>query len=126
MGKGPQVREAKLNNNSVDVRRMEDYLSRTEAHNVELEDTVRTLQRKIYRLEIELGNLQKRSMASTDRVGVSSTAFDTANMPTQGPTNNYQDAGQQFSHNKETNDLVIGLYQQVTRFVLNKVSRQLT
>ena len=80
MGKGPQVREAKLNNNSVDVRRMEEYLSRTEAHNVELEDTVRTIQRKIYRLEIELGNLQKRSMASTDRVGVSSTAFDTANM----------------------------------------------
>ena len=121
-----KIREAKLNNNSVDARRMEEYLSRTEARNVELEDTVRTLQRKIFLLENEFGNLQKGSMASTDRFDVSSTAFNTANMPAQGPTNDYQDAGQQFLHNKETNDLVIGLHQQVTRFVLNKVSRQLT
>ena len=48
---GLKVREAKLNNNSVDARRMEEYLSMTEARNVEHEDTVRTLQRKIFPLE---------------------------------------------------------------------------
>ena len=61
-----KIREAKVNDSTVDSCRMEEYLSTTEARNIELEATVRTLHRKICLLENELGNLaNKRSIPSS-------------------------------------------------------------
>ena len=49
-------REAKVTNSNVDSRRMEEFVSKTEVRNVELEAIVRTLQWKICLLENEVSN----------------------------------------------------------------------
>ena len=46
-----KLREAKLSGSDVDYKRMEDYVQKTEARNLELETIVRTLQRRISLLE---------------------------------------------------------------------------
>ena len=62
-----KLREAKVTNSNVDSRRMEEYVYKTEARNVELEATVRTLQRKICLLENEVSNLVANHPASGDK-----------------------------------------------------------
>ena len=46
-----KLQDAKSSSKNDDSRQLEDYLQKTEARNVELEATVRTLQRKICLLE---------------------------------------------------------------------------
>ena len=48
-----KLREAKSNDVSKEFTRLEDYIRKTEARNIELEKTVRTMQRKINLLEYE-------------------------------------------------------------------------
>ena len=61
-----RLREAKTTDFENDKRRLEDYLNKTEARNLELEKTVRTLQKRINLLEV----------SANDKDGYSSTNMD--------------------------------------------------
>ena len=119
-----KVREAKVTNGNVDSRRMEEYVSKTEARNVELEAIVRTLQRKICLLENEVSNLAANRPAPGDKFN-SSTKYVDPPILINGSSYQHSADLSINAYTKETNDLVFGIQQQVTRFVLNKVSQQI-
>ena len=119
-----KLREAKVANSNVDSRRMEEYVSKTEARNVELEATVRTLQRKICLLENEVSNLAANRPAPGNKFKSSSNYADPP-LLINGSSNQHSADRSNNAYTKETNDLVLGIQQQVTRFVLNKVSQQI-
>ena len=89
--------EAKINENSSEIRRLQDYIQKVEARNYELETTIKTLYRKINLLETEHHNPP------------SSTHI---NRPTTLSSN--------------TDQLIIGVHNQVTRFLMGKVARQIS
>lgn len=119
-----KLREAKVTNSNVDSRRMEEYVSKTEARNVELEATVRTLQRKICLLENEVSNLTGKRSAPDSSCNPS-TGYTNPLLPSNDSSSQHSTGGHSSAYMKETNDLVSGIHQQVTRFVLNKVSQQI-
>ena len=119
-----KLREAKVTNRNVDSRRMEEYVSKTEACNVELEATVRTLKRKICLLENEVSNLAANRPAPGDKFNSSSNYADPPLLINSSSNQHSADCSNN-AYTKETNDLVLGIQQQVTRFVLNKVSQQI-
>ena len=92
-----KLREAKINENSSEIRRLQDYIQKVEARNHELETTIKTLYREINLLETEHHN----SPASTH-----------INRPTTLSSN--------------TDQLIIGVHDQVTRFLMGKVARQIS
>ena len=113
-----------MTNSNVDSRRIEEDVSKTEARNVELEATVRTLQRKICLLENEVSNLAANRPAPGDEFNSSSNYADPP-LLINGSSNQHSADRSNNAYTKETNDLVLGMQQQVTRFVLNKVSQQI-
>ena len=119
-----KLRETKVTNSNVDSRRMEEYVSKKEAHNVELGATVRTLQRKICLLENEVSNLAANRPAPGDKFN-SSTNYADPPLLINGSSNQHSADRSNNAYTEETNDLVHGIQQQVTRFVLNKVSQQI-
>ena len=124
MGRGHELREAKVTNSNVDSRRMEEYVYKTEARNVELEATVRTLQRQICLLENEVSNLVANHPASGDKFNSSTNHADPP-LLINGSSNQHSADRSNNAYTKETNDIVFGIQQQVTRIVLNKVSQQI-
>ena len=128
-------RESRLSNYEVDYKRMEDYLQKTEARNLELESTVRTLQRRISVLEQNPGPSQNQMHMNA------APSFPTMKVP-QGAmrednrTNNLNHgvphATTRDPHSSHTttrdphSSLIKGLHQQVTGFRLRKVAKQIT
>ena len=102
-------------------------VSKTEARNVELKATIRTLQRKIYLLENEV-NLPSSKPTS------SNTAYNrhdrpsptSAYEPTMSPTPSSAQMGAPSKSYTNANDLAVDIHHRVTQFVLNRVARQLS
>ena len=92
-----KLKEAKITENASETRRLQDYIQKVEARNHELETTIKTLNRKINLLETD--NHFPKASAHTDS-------------PTAVASN--------------TDQLILGVRDQVTRFVMGKVARQLT
>ncbi|MES9882773.1 MAG: hypothetical protein ABW185_18045 [Sedimenticola sp.] len=95
-----KFREAKSKDITNECRRLEEYLAMTEARNIELDKTIRTLQRKINLLETNKENKHTDSdnkSQSPHRVEQCST----------------------------TDELIGGVRDQVTRYVLRKVAQQI-
>ena len=65
-----------MTNSNVDSQRMEEYVSKTEARNVELKATVRTLQWKKCLLENEVSNLLANRPAPGDKFNSSTNYAD--------------------------------------------------
>ena len=108
----------KNNEQDGDIKKLKDYLQRTEARNIELEATIRTLHRKISLLE-----------GSGHR-----DVHEAAGPPGHVPNANYNAkpeyvySEREFSEThrrRPANDLIEGIHQRVTNFVLNKVSQQI-
>ena len=121
-----KMQDAKAGSKNNDSRKLEDYLQRTEARNVELEATIRTLQRKICMLE-------KATPISTCVPGQTSTNHWGSS---QGSSNVHQPEGN-YSYggvirpnedpvHKANNELIRGIHKQVTSFILKKVSQQIS
>ena len=114
------MREAKTTDFENDKRRLVDYLNKTEAGNLELEKTVRTLQRRINLLEV----------SANDKDGFSSTSMDQEPTQQSAPSSQSQP---KHSHHRSTRplftkaneDLIYGIHNQVSKFVLQKVALQI-
>ena len=129
-------RESRLSNYEVDYKRMEDYLQKTEARNLELESTVRTLQRRISVLEQNPGPSQNQVHMNA------APSFPTMKVPQDAMrednrTNNLNHGVPHATtprdpHSSHTttrdphSSLIKGLHQQVTGFILRKVAKQIT
>lgn len=97
-----KIREQKNAETLKDHSRLEDYVNKTEARNHELEQTIRTLQRKIVVLE---------SKPNTNE-SIQDKVYQTNIPTTAGVT--------------PSDELILGVREQVTRFILKKVSNELT
>ena len=113
------LKEARSADMENDIKRLEEYLSKTEARNLELESTVRTLQRKISLLE----DFRPKYPRATENLILDQSCENTTY------TEKRNQFTSQFTHNRQimpaNEDLICGIHQQVTRFVLQKVERQL-
>ena len=114
-----KLRETRCNELNKDFSRLEDYVRRTEARNVELEKTVLTLERKIYVLEPE-PSAQRRCIAipvSNDVGSVSST-----NKSCDNPSRSViDDSMKSQDYPGSTDQLIIGVRDQVTHYIMNRV-----
>lgn len=98
-----KIREAKCTEAYQGVSRLEDYVRKVEARNLELQETIRTLKRKIDTQTIDRDN---------------------------GSTN---DTSENLSYNcniksdtlYDSNKLILGVQNQVTNFILRKVAKQI-
>ena len=122
-----KLQEARTGSKNVDSRKLEDYLQKTEARNVELEATIRTLQRKIC-LQVEKDNPILANVTGPpgiDNLGPSQK-IDGAGQyevsyPNGGAFKSVEDPVC-----KSNNDLIRGIHKQVTSFVLKKVAQQIS
>ena len=118
------MQEAKFGTKGDDSRRLEDYLQKTEARNVELEATIRTLQRKICLLEKESPSVAM----SSGPPGVNRINYSQSN----GPDGHLDHSQTNFINryedpmNKLNCELMRGIHKQVTSFVLKKVAQQIS
>ena len=114
-----RLKEARSADMENDIKRLEEYLSKTEARNLEQEGTVRTLQRKISLLE----DFRPKYPRATENLILDQSCENTTY------TEKRNQFTSQFTHNRQimpaNEDLICGIHQQVTRFVLQKVERQL-
>ena len=94
-----------MNNAVIEMKRLECFSEKTEARNPELEQTVKTLQRKIHLLEADI------PVEPTYPVNVNDTAQHTTISR---------------SPDTKTGELVIRLQSHVTKFILNKVAQQIS
>ena len=121
-----KLQEARTGSKNVDSRKLEDYLQKTEARNVELEATIRTLQRKICLLEKDnpilanvtgppgIDNLGPSQMIGSAGHSEVSYSNGGASKPAEDPVC------------KSNNELIRGIHKQVTSFVLKKVAQQIS
>ena len=117
-----KTQEAKMADMTTTAKKLENYLERTEARNVELERTVRTLQRKICVLEDSGGTPTMQGPkipldGSVNGIGGGLSQGLSSYPGWQSPLHHYGPP--------PYSDLISGIHQQVSRFVLNKVARQL-
>ena len=114
-----KLRETRCNELNKGFSRLEDYVLRIEARNVELEKIVRTLERKIYVLESE-PSAQRRGTAipvSNDVGSVSST-----NKSCDNPSRSViDDSKKSQDYPGSTDQLIIGVRDQVTHYIMNRV-----
>ena len=114
-----KLRETRCNERNKDFSQLEDYVRRTEARNVELEKTVGTLERKIYVLESE-PSAQRIGIAipvSNDVGSVSSTNKSHVN-PFRSVID---DSMKSQDYPGSTDQLIIGVRDQVTHYIMNRV-----
>ena len=127
-----KVREARLASSDTDYRRMEDYLQKTEARNLELESTVRTLQRRISLLEqnpnpSQLGQgAPHKDIYSSPKTArmYQSNANEWPNTE-QNRSNDMTRSGTHTAPRDPHASLIKGIHQQVTGFLLQKVAKQI-
>lgn len=93
-----KLRESQISNVEVEFKRLEGFLEKTESRNQELEQTVKTLQRKIVLLESNINNKGD-------------------NVLNVSPNDRKSD---------DSDELIQGLRTQVTKFILNKVAQQIS
>ena len=112
-----KLRETKYNDASKEFTRLEDYVRKTEARNVELEKIVRTLQHKTNLLESE----------SCLNDGVGRVASDGYSRPVHnshagtGRTHDTNNIGDMVrSSNSGTDQLIAGVREQVTQFIMKE------
>ncbi|MES9884484.1 MAG: hypothetical protein ABW185_26870, partial [Sedimenticola sp.] len=101
-----KAKENEFSDREKENRRLEDYLRKTEARNNELEHTIRTLQRRIDILEH--GSKGTKISESTNSIHVH-------------PPNTRLNAEE-----PGTVELICGIHDKVTQFIMNKVSQQIT
>ena len=99
-----KIREAKCSETYQSVSRLEDYVRKVEARNLELQETVRTLHRKI-----DIQNI------STEN---SNTKTFTENLT-------YNSSTMKPDPLMESNALILGVQDQVTSFIMRKVAKQI-
>ena len=120
-----KLREAKSNDVSKEFTRLEEYIRKTEARNIELEKTVLTMQRKINLLEYENshGESVVREPTEVNPTGTPSDSHTYTNHQSYArtlPPNN------QTSPNSLSSDqLIIGVREQVTQFIMTRVKNEL-
>ena len=125
-----KLRETILNDKEVYRKKLEDYLQRTDARNVEQEATIRTLYRKISLLEGNGNQAPLSNGSSGYGMGPSPISVDfqhiepnVRNRMQQNETiHNYNMPASK--PNTQNFDLINGIQQQVTSFVLEKVKQQ--
>ena len=117
-----KLREAKSNDMTKDFSRLEDYVRKTEARNVELEKTVRTLQRKINLLEHE----QSRGDSRVGEINATETVnVDRAYTLPRNEAMRTSTCCQSSSSVLESDRLISGVREQVTQFILSKVKSEI-
>ncbi|MES9880812.1 MAG: hypothetical protein ABW185_08020, partial [Sedimenticola sp.] len=104
-----KMREQKNAEVLKDHARLEEYTNKTEARNHELEQTIRTLQRKIVLLESKDNKTDTNACTSNN---------DTRNTCIPPHT--------QSVHTSSNDELIIGVRDQVTQFIMRKVANQIT
>ena len=117
-----KLRETLLSDKEVDRKKLEDYLQKTEARNVEYEATIRTLYRKISLLEDNSSSTQPLNhsgeshfISQPSHARVETSMQQTAENPVNYMQNNL---------NNPNYVLINGIHQQVTNYVLKKVAQQ--
>ena len=119
-----KIRELKLSDKDKENRRLEDYINKVEARNNELQQTIRTLQRKISLLEP--CNFEKsKTTPLLEKTFNCSTIQGTEE---QNHRMDYQDQSRNQPRyvSDHTDRLVAGVRDQVTNFILNRVSQQIS
>ena len=91
-----KLREARITDSTEEAQRLLDYIQKLEARNHEFETTIKAMKRKIDLLE----------------TGTASPTIPSHSMPAPPQT-------------KENHQLILGVHEQVTKFVLRKVANQL-
>ena len=126
-------REANVNNTGTDQRRLEDYLQKTEARNLELEATVRTLQRRICLLEqspypLYRGNMKPESKQQTENPNCDSSHVNSSTNTSQRAQQSSKNPPSVMSTTvtSQKEELISGIHSQVTSYTLRKVSQQIT
>lgn len=119
-----KLREGKISDMENCVKRLEEYLGRTEARNVELEKTVRTLQRKIDLLEC---TSTKPSCSEALGAGVDLDKKEMyCDMGSRQQSRKCEDDMKTVDPFAKANEkLILGIHHKITRYVLNKVEQQL-
>ncbi|MCG7876963.1 MAG: hypothetical protein N0C90_11605 [Candidatus Thiodiazotropha endolucinida] len=118
------MQEAKSSTRGDASRRLEEYLQKTEARNVELEATIRTLQRKICLLEKE----SPTEVLNSGPPGVNVASDSQRNGPGGHFDHSQTNMSGRFEDpmTKMNCELMKGIHRQVTSFVLTKVAQQLS
>ena len=126
-----KMRESRLLEQNKENRRLEDYISKVEARNNEMQHTIRTLQRKISIIEQEkVVNNTGMSMNYSQNHYVGATAQDgDINVKHNYNNQSHSRVANEHSHlsnHDNTDRLVAGVRDQVTSFILNRVSEQIS
>ena len=117
-----KLREAKTNDITKEFSRLEEYVRKTEARNVELEKTVRTLQRKINLLEHDTGREDTQSGdANTSNATGSGHSHEYRQLNSTKVSYNHDHAG---SSSLQSDQLIIGVREQVTQFIMSRVKSE--
>ncbi|MCG7868272.1 MAG: hypothetical protein JAY74_18145, partial [Candidatus Thiodiazotropha taylori] len=123
-----KIREAKTAELEGDKSRLEDYICKTEARNVELEATIRTLQRRISVLENRKADDIPNSSSQIHKNFQNPIFPGLSTHNDQHPNQNYyyppQEAQSTSSAMRANEELLYGIQQQVNRFILQKVAHQ--
>ena len=115
-----KLRETRCNELNKDFSRLEDYVGRTEARNVELEKTVRTLEHKIYFLESE-PSVQRRGTVIPVSNNVGSVSSSTNKLCDNPSRSVIDDSKKSQDYPGSTDQLIIGGRDQVTHYIMNGV-----
>ena len=126
-----KMRESRLLEQNKENRRLEDYINKVEARNNELQHTVRTLQRRIIILEHDGMVASTSASINQDQNHYLHSKGQSADVNIKQNFNNHSNSrltGEtyQFRNNDNTDKLVAGVRDQVTSFILNRVSEQIT
>ena len=119
-----KIRELKLSDKDKENRRLEDYINKVEARNNELQQTIRTLQRKISLLEH--CNFEKSK--TTPLIENTLNYSTIQGTEEQNHRMDYQNQSRNQTRyvSDHTDRLVAGVRDQVTNFILNRVSQQIS
>ena len=121
-----KLKEAKAGCKNEDSRKLEDYLQRTEARNVELEATIRTLQRKICLLEKGIPIAANPPGPPDMNYGGLVQNNGYMGCPEVNSSNGNVPRKSEDLVNRSNNELIRGIHKQVTSFVLKKVSQPIS
>ena len=126
-----QREEANVNNSGTDQRRLEDYLQKTQARNLELEATVRTLQLCLLEQSpypLYRGNMKPESKQQTENPNCDSSHVNSSTNTSQRAQLSSKNPPSVMSTTvtSQKEELISGIHSQVTSYILRKVSQQIT
>ena len=126
-----KLRESRLLEQNKENRRLEGYINKVEARNNELQHTVRTLQRRISILEHDGMVASASASINQDQNHYLHSKGQSADVNIKQNFNNHSKSrlhGETFQslNNDNTDKLVADVRDQVTSFILNRVSEQIT